>query len=206
MNELQEYGFSFTATTLRLDDFRQAVEMFQQSTKPIDIDDLIEDFSSRKSRTNKRILQEYIKRYEALTPAQIDLFTRTGSHQQAQIALLSCCKVYPYIADFVIEVVREKYLVFDLELTDADYRSFFNSKTDLHPEIAQFAEATLKKGKQHVFKIVEEGGLIDSIHTRMIQPQFPSEELKHVILSDNPNWLRLFLLSDHDIEKELQKW
>jgi hypothetical protein len=112
MSELQEYSFSFTATTLRLDDFRQAVELFRQSPPSIGIDSLIEDFSSRKSRTNKRILQEYLKRYEALTPAQIDLFTRTGYHQQAQIALLSCCKVYPYIADFVIEVIREKYLVY----------------------------------------------------------------------------------------------
>ena len=205
MSKFQPYNFSFTATTLRLNDFRQVVELFQQHTKPIGINELIEDFSSRKSRTNRRILQEYVKRYETLTPAQIDLFTRIGSYEQAQIAFLACGKTYPYIADFVVEVIREKYLVFDLELTDADYRSFFNNKVDSQPEIAQFAETTIKKVKQHVFKIIEEGGLIDSIQTRLIQSQFPSEELKQVILHDNPNWLRLFLISDHDIKIELQK-
>ncbi len=204
MNKSFKYSFAFTATTLRLHDFRHVVELYQQHTESIGIDELIEDFSSRKTRTNRRILQEYVKRYENLTPAQIDLFIKAGAYEQAQIAFLACCKTYSYIADFVFDIVREKYLVFDLELSDADYRSFYNRKSDFHSEMNEFAETTLKKAKQHVFKIIEEGGLIDSIKTRVIQSQFPSDDLKKVIANDNPNWLKLFLLSDHDIELEIK--
>ena len=197
-----KYNFAFVATTLRLNDFRRVVELLRQNPES-GINELIENFSSRKAKTNKRVLYEYIKRYECLTPAQIDLFLKVGAYEQAQISFLSCCKAYSYLADFVVEVVREKFLVFDTELTEADYRSFVNSKSDFHNEINELAETTLKKVKQHVFKMIEEGGLIDSVKTRIIQPQYLSNDLKNVIIRDNPEWLKLFLFSDYDIELEI---
>ncbi|MEZ5055498.1 MAG: DUF1819 family protein [Saprospiraceae bacterium] len=76
-------------------------------------------------RTNRREFQErMIKRYKMLTPLQRRLILDVSSDGQRQLALLGLCKAHPFIKDFIIEVVREKYLLLDFKLTEGDYQSF----------------------------------------------------------------------------------
>jgi hypothetical protein len=51
------------------------------------------------------------------------------------------------IRDFVVEAIREKILVFDYQITEGDYISFYRRKLDLHPEMDTITELTEKKIK-----------------------------------------------------------
>lgn len=200
-----KYSFSFTATTMRLPDFIRLSEAVELSENKLTYENVDHDavLSKGNKRTSKREMQELIKRYNSLTKSEKSLLYNHTHDSKKKIAYLGICKTYEFIRDFVIEVVREKTLVFDFQLEAAELTSFINRKRDMHPELDEFAESTIKKAKQHTFKILEESGVINSVKEKIIQPQFLDTQTMSAVIEDNPEFLKLFLMSDRDIQLAL---
>ena len=190
-----KYEFSLTASSLRVN------EMILFATKYIN-EGLLE-FKSDKGTTNKRMVSEFKKRIDNLTVNQQELLLNSNFSNQKQLAFLSACKTYSLLRDFVIEVVREKYLIMDFNLSDTDYISFIRRKEINHDELANLTDQTQAKVKQVIFKILEQAGIIDNVRDKEIQLQLLGESTKKSIIEDNPEWLKVFLLSDMDIQNEL---
>jgi hypothetical protein len=190
-----KYEFSLTGSSLRVN------EMILFATKYIN-EGLLE-FKSDKGTTNKRMVSEFKKRIDNLTVNQQELLLNSNFSNQKQLAFLSACKTYSLLRDFVIEVVREKYLIMDFNLSDTDYISFIRRKEINHDELANLTDQTQAKVKQVVFKILEQAGIIDNIRDKEIQLQLLGGSTKKSIIEDNPEWLKVFLLSDMDIQNEL---
>lgn len=200
MTEPQKYSFSFTAASLRLFNFMRLARAVEGMPHPISQSEIDEkSILGANTRSSKREMQELVKRYNALTPPQQKLLFDEGSDVRKQLAFVGVCKSNDFVRDFVIEVVREKALVFDLKLEPSDFNIFMNRKIELHPELESFADSTIKKARQRLFKILEEAGLIESVRDMNILPQFLSPKLIHVIADDNPEFLKLFLQSEKDI-------
>ena len=196
MVKLDKYNFSFTASSLRLNEMIQVAESMIGMSKL----DLVKEFGGGKSATGKRMLMEYRKRLSFLTQDQLKLLVNGDYLVKKQIAFLSVCKSQMFIRDFVLEVLREKILLFDYQVTEGDYISFYRRKFELHPEMEKLSELTVNKIKQVIFKILEQAGIIDSVKSKMIQPQLLDANIINVITSDNKNWLKIFFMSDMDIE------
>ena len=190
-----KYEFSLTGSSLRVN------EMILFATKYIN-EGLLE-FKSDKGTTNKRMVSEFKKRIDNLTVSQQELLLNSNFSNQKQLAFLSACKTYSLLRDFVIEVVREKYLIMDFNLSDTDYISFIRRKEINHDELANLTDQTQAKVKQVIFKILEQAGIIDNVRDKEIQLQLLGESTKKSIIEDNPEWLKIFLLSDMDIQNEL---
>lgn len=190
-----KYEFSLTASSLRVN------EMILFATKYIN-EGLLE-FKSDKGTTNKRMVSEFKKRIDNLTVNQQELLLNSNFSNQKQLAFLSACKTYSLLRDFVIEVVREKYLIMDFNLSDTDYISFIRRKEINHDELANLTDQTQAKVKQVIFKILEQAGIIDNVRDKEIQLQLLGGSTKKSIIEDNPEWLKVFLLSDMDIQNEL---
>ena len=80
--------------------------------------------------------QELEPRFQGLSDEQLELLvTRENPQEQKQLLWFAICKRYEYIREFASEVVREKYLKMDFELTEFDYDAFYNRKADWHPEL-----------------------------------------------------------------------
>jgi hypothetical protein len=118
---------------------------------------------------------------------------------QKQIAFLSICKTYLFIRDFVVEVLKEKILVYDYQITEGDYISFYRRKLDLHPEMDTLTTLTENKIKQVTFKILEQAGIINNIKHKVIQPQIIDKKVMDAFTLDNPKWLKILFMSDTDI-------
>ena len=190
-----KYEFSLTGSSLRVN------EMILFATKYTN-EGLLE-FKSDKGTTNKRMVSEFKKRIDNLTVNQQELLLNSNFSNQKQLAFLSACKTYSLLRDFVIEVVREKYLIMDFNLSDTDYISFIRRKEINHDELANLTDQTQAKVKQVIFKILEQAGIIDNIRDKEIQLQLLGGSTKKSIIEDNPEWLKVFLLSDMDIQNEL---
>ena len=190
-----KYEFSLTGSSLRVN------EMILFATKYIN-EGLLE-FKSDKGTTNKRMVSEFKKRIDNLTVNQQELLLNSNFSNQKQLAFLSACKTYSLLRDFVIEVVREKYLIMDFNLSDTDYISFIRRKEINHDELANLTDQTQAKVKQVIFKILEQAGIIDNVRDKEIQLQILGASTKKSIIEDNPEWLKVFLLSDMDIQNEL---
>jgi hypothetical protein len=196
ITEVNRYDLTFTASSLRLNG---AILVANAMLNDREID-YVNELGNGKETTGKRMLWEFRKRLSSLTPGQLKIQAKGGLNAQKQVAFLSVCKAYGLIRDFVVEVLREKYLVFDYQITEGDYISFFRRKAELHPELEAITEGSQYKIKQVLFKILEQAGIIDSVKNKMIQPQLLDDKVINAIVADNPDWLKVFLISDMDIE------
>lgn len=192
----KKYNFSFTAASLRTREFvLVAKHLFENPVEGIE-----GVLGNGKRATGRRYFKEMCKWINTLTESQINVLLEGSYKVQNEITFIAACKHFDFIRDFIIEVVREKYLVYDYEITDGDYISFFRRKAEYHPEMNKLTQVTQKKVKQVTFKILEQAGLIINIRSKMIQPQIIEPETIKAILNDNTELFKIFLLSDFDID------
>ena len=100
---------------------------------------------ARTMKTARRICREVIARMKGLTEEELEILVGGSRQEQNQVLWLAICKRFHFIHDFVVEVVREKWLRLDLELTHDDYDFFFNTKAEWHEEMEQLSIKSQKK-------------------------------------------------------------
>jgi hypothetical protein len=154
----------------------------------------------RTLNASKRIFREVASRLKQLTPAELALL-RTGTRQeQNHLLWLAICKRYRFIYDFAADVVREKFLRLDFDLSYDAYDVFFNNKAEWHPEVEGVAESTRKKLRQVLFKMMREANLLTQ--DNQILPAMPTPREIKVITADSPSYLLAFPISP----TEVQEW
>ncbi|SNR32572.1 Putative inner membrane protein [Lutibacter agarilyticus] len=195
MAKTNKYNFSFTGFSLRTNEMAKVAKAMNVGL-PI----VMVDFGDGNRNTGQRRLVEIKKRLKQFTEREFELFLSGDFGTQKQLAFLSVCKSHKFIRDFVVEVLREKLLVFDYQITEGDYISFYRRKLELHPEMENLTDRTQSAIRQVTFKILEEAGIIDNVKNKMIQPQLLDANVVNTIASDNKQWLKVFFMSDMDIE------
>ena len=147
-----KYTFSFTgASALIAETLIIAEEYNQLNNWTLVQKSLLQNNSLNKIKegTFKREFSEIKKRLSNLTPEQLQIFN-TGNYDDAKaIILLSLVKTYPFLNDFIIEVVRNKYLLYDNFLSEVDYIKFVNAKSLIHEELLQL-RTVIKHNTQSV--------------------------------------------------------
>ena len=149
---------------------------------------------------SKRIFREVVSRLKQLTDAQQVLLLIGTRTEQKHLLWLAICKRYRFIYEFAVEVVREKFIRFDLTLTYDGFDIFFNNKAEWHPELEGLAESTRKKLREVTFKMMREADLLtedDQILPAMLTPR-----TVEVIAEDSPEHLAIFPISP----AEIQEW
>ena len=196
MIDIEKYNFSFTSTALRVTELEKVIKhlFFNEEL------DITNNLGNGNTSTGKKVLFDLKKRIEHLDLEIIQLFINSDYQTQKNIAYISICKAYGFIRDFVIEVLREKFLVFDYNITEGDFITFYRRKSELHSEMENLTVDTQYKIKQITFKILEQSGIIDSVKTKNIQPQLLNNKLISTITMDDRQWLKIFFISDTDIE------
>ena len=203
MADQSRYVLSFTAASLRLNEMakvaKAASDMGVSDLKMLKDSGVV--FGSVKNRTSEREFREIRNRLETLTHEQLNVLINGDLISQKQIAFLAVCKHYDFIRDFTIEVLRDKTLVFDYSINESDYTSFIDRRMNVHPELEEFSESTLKKAKQVMFRILEQTGIINNAVDKVILPQMVQPDVVRAIVKEDPVWLRVFLMSDMDIKQ-----
>ena len=158
MNKTIKYDFSFTAISLRVAEMALVAKHKYEKTEF----DVSQEIGKGKSSTAKRFISTINKRLNTVTNKQLQILANGDRIQQTQMAFLSVCKAHKFIRDFVVEVVREKYLIYDYQITDGEYLGFYRRKSDLYPEMISLTDSTQYKVRQVTFKILEEAEIIVS--------------------------------------------
>lgn len=202
MKKKKKYTFSFTGASALIAETLVIAEQYDR-LKDWDIVQkaLIDNnlLNKVKHATFKREFREIKKRISLLTSAQIQLMI-SGSHDDAKaMILLALAKTYAFYKDFILEVLRNKYALFDTLLTEADYTRFFNVKNLSHSELSGITEITAKKVKQVIFKLLEQVGLISAAKNGTIIKPILSQRALEVIILDDHTMLGTFLFSNEEI-------
>ncbi|SFI77880.1 Putative inner membrane protein [Kaistella treverensis] len=197
MLRTDRYDFSFTTSSLLLNGMGLVAEAIIGNADF----DYVSILGNGKTTTGKKYFAEINKRLRNLTSEEMDLLVDGDLSTQKHLSFLAVCKTYGFIKDFTLDVLRNKLLVYDYQITDTDYLSFFRGKMSSHDELEELTDSTQKKIKQVMFKIFEQAGIIDNIRSKKIQPQFLDCKVLESVKRDNPNWLRIFFMSDSDIDQ-----
>jgi hypothetical protein len=187
------YRMSFTTGALLYNETITVAQLYQQLGSWDAVRERVLAGNRLQMRTTnaaKRIFTEITSRLRQLTPAQLDYLLTADRREQNYLLWLAFCQRYRFIYDFAVDVIREKFLRLDLDLTYDDYDIFFRNKAEWHPEVARVAETTRKKQRQVIFKLLREVELLSD--DGQILPVFLSPHLLHLITEDNPAHLAIF--------------
>jgi len=152
-----------------------------------------------KKATSIRQFNEISLRLKTLTKEQLTILVKNNIENKKLIIAIAIAKAYQVIFEFINEVLRNKYLLFDTILFDSDFERFFEAKSLIHPEVLEISDNTKKKLKTVLYRILEQTGLISDIKTKIIQRPYIPNEILEAITKDNSDLLRIFLFTDSEI-------
>ncbi len=129
---------------------------------------------TRTLNTLKRVCREIGSRLKTLSQSELEFFVEGNHQEQAYILWLAVCRRYRFIADFAIEVLRERFITLKTDLNYEDFDSFFNRKSEWHMELDEITPATRGKLRQVLFKMLREADLLTAnnmINAAMLSPR-----------------------------------
>lgn len=203
-----KYTFSFTGASALIAETLVIAEEYNRLKDWKTVEKSLLDnnlLNKVKQATFKREFSEIKKRLTLLTQDQLQLMIQGSLDDAKAMILLSLVKAYSFLRDFIIEVIRNKYLLFDTVISDIDYIRFVNTKSLSHNELNAITEVTAKKVKQVVFKLLEQVGLITQARNGSILKPILNGKVIDVIIDDDPALLSAFLFSNEEIKTLLQK-
>jgi hypothetical protein len=156
----------------------------------------------RTVNTSKRVFREVRSRLKTLNEDELDLLIHGSLQEQGYLLWLAVCRRYKFIADFAVEILREKYISLKVVLEYEDFDFFFNKKSEWHEELDQTKPATKMKSRQVLFKMLREADLLTSnniINAAMLSPRF----LK-AISQENYQDILVFPAFDSDLREWAQ--
>jgi hypothetical protein len=152
--------------------------------------------------SSKRICREICFRLNTLQPGELQLLINGSTQDQRSLLWLAVCRHYRFIREFATEVLRERVLTLRRDLNNEDYDSFFNAKAHWHHELEKITQATHKKLRQVLFRILRETDLVavdNTINTAMLTPRLVS-----VIGTHDYQDLSVFPVADSELKELVQ--
>lgn len=141
---------------------------------------LIENlFDVAKEYRAKEILNGVSRRIKMLDSRGIALFCESDMATMKLIEFITIMQTDRLLAEFMNEVYREKIVVGDHDLRDADFNTYFKRKQDIDEGLMSLKDYTLKKLRNSYINYLVEAGLVSrASDVRTITPPLITEELR----------------------------
>lgn len=195
----KKYKLSFTGASLSISESVKIADVYLGCKDWDIVKEIVTENNLLQSRTNSRtirVFRELSLRLKGLSKEQLELLVEGNLQEKKSILWFAICKTYMFIQEFAIEVIHEKYLTMDYELTDLDYRTFFNRKADWHEELDEITEKTRKKLKQVLFRMLRETGI--TLEDNIIVPSILPKRVVDVLKHDTPMCFQIFPMAEPD--------
>lgn len=204
----KKYTFSFTGASALISETMVIAEEYHSLNNWKAVEKSLLDnnlLNKVKQATFKREFSEIKKRLSLLSKDQLQLMIQGSLDDAKAMILLSLVKAYSFLRDFIVEVISNKYFLFDTVVSETDYNRFVNAKSLSHNELTTISDVTAKKVKQVVFKLLEQVGLITQVKNGSILKPVLNLKVIDVIIDDDPALLNVFLFTNEEIKNQLQK-
>jgi non-ribosomal peptide synthetase component F len=194
------YRVSFTAGGLLYEETMQVLEFLSpERIGELELavtDNSILRINSQSSR--KRIIQEIQKRYKS-DPLIFRKFDSWTPAEQRIALFYLCLKSYRILFDFHFDIVLERWLSRETEITLAHIHYFFDRQAAHHPEIETWAESTRQKVATVMLRMLRESGLL--LDKRLQTPALSLAFWKTFLLMDEAWFLQACLLNKQQREE-----
>lgn len=138
---------------------------------------------ARALNTSKRVCREVISRLKTLSLTELKFLVEADRQNQAYLLWMAICRRYQFIADFAVEVIRERFLSLKADLNPVEFDIFYNRKSEWHQELDKIQPSTRGKLRQVLFKMLKDANLLTE--KQVINAAMLSPELKALIANAN---------------------
>ena len=198
--KFERYNMAFTTGGLLLRESVQVGALFRELSdwdavrSQILTDNLLQ---IRKASSAKRWAREVVFRLQHLSRQELDLLVSAETQDQANLMWIAVCRRFSFIADFMSEVVRERYLALRNYLDYPDFDAFLEAKSGQHPELADLSPSTRAKLRQVLFRMLREAHLL-SKGNQILMPTLGCE-LASLLLANHASEARYFPITEKDL-------
>jgi len=144
-----------------------------------------------KAASQRRTLREIVNRLSTLTDMERDyLLTEADRGDQLALLWLATCRAYRFVREFATDVLRERYLSFQLDLPLESFDILFAAKAEWDDGLASISPSTRAKLRQVLFRMMREAHVISN--DSRIQSAIVSSRLRAILELECPADLVLF--------------
>lgn len=115
----------------------------------------------------------------------ISIVANSSSDAAKQTCLYLMMNYYKLVWDFMVGVIGEKYKTKDMSFSKKDVNVFFTRLQEQNDIVSSWSEATVKKCKQVLIKLLVENGFLDNNKATTLNPVLIDFELKNAIVESN---------------------
>ena len=116
----------------------------------------------RKSTSTERTVRELIARLKMLSEQELEWLVEESPSIQSLVLWLAVCRLYLFVAEFMAEMVQERFSAYRFDLTHDDFDAFLDRKAEWHAEVEALTVSTRKKIRQILFRMMREAGILTS--------------------------------------------
>lgn len=166
MNEVgdpQRYRLSFTVGTLNLSGAPLGARLYGELGDWMKVRETLRSqnlLQARSTNSSMRLSRELTQRLETLSGTEISIVEDATLTELAQLMWVAVCRRYSFVGEFAEEVLRERFLLMQTDLTTEHFDSFVREKALWHEELANLEPSTLKKLRANLFKMLREANLL----------------------------------------------
>lgn len=114
-----------------------------------------------KAASQRRTLREICNRLAALTDKERNFFLQEADRgDQLALLWLAACRAYRFVREFATEVLRERYLSFQLDLALESFDILFAAKAEWDDGLAKLSPSTQAKLRQVLFRMMREAHVL----------------------------------------------
>lgn len=123
--------------------------------------------------------------HEADNSFFISIVANSSSEAAKQTCLYLMMNYYKLVWDFMVGVIGEKYKTKDMSFSKKDVNVFFTRLQEQNDTVSSWSEATVKKCKQVLIKLLVENGFLDNNKSTTLNPVLIDFELENAIVESN---------------------
>lgn len=144
-----------------------------------------------KAASQRRTLREIANRISMLTWEELEFFIADADRVEQQALLwLATCRAYRFVWEFAVEVIRERFLSYQLDLHLENFDTLFDAKAEWDEGLDSISRSTRLKLRQVLFRMMREAGVISE--DGQIQTYYLSARLKNLIAEKGPGDLAIY--------------
>lgn len=124
-----------------------------------------------------------LRRLSKITSSQylLDALAEGGIAEAKQAALVAMMCDSRLLAEFMLEVIGEKYRALDFTLSRKDINLFFERLCEKDERPGQWSASTVKRIKSVLMNVLRENAYLERVGSERLEPVMVSEELKSAL-------------------------
>lgn len=95
-----------------------------------------------------------------LSCVELSMFLAAHQKEQGYLLWLAICRRYPFIAEFTIDVLHDRFVRMSPKIDMQDFNNFFDKKAEWDSQLNSIKPTTRAKLRSVLFRIMKEAGIV----------------------------------------------